>query len=245
MNYNLCRKRVAQLEVGISPHALLRDNSSGGQARVNLCLSFATAVKMKISSPLPISSRHPFLRTCLTLGSLLVLVLVTGLACDAQKPNGGIPQPVVGPFTAKDCEIPFMPAPVTAEEEIYPTRIYCVFHSGGSVLGVMYFSLSYSEKVDDALKEYSVWHDGIVNNYSDYTAITDTLEELFVMKVTTDMVSPNPTEDIDAVQIYEQHFVIRVDGHLDNTDQSAATGMVVNLFDYGTGTADEHYPAYH
>ncbi len=203
------------------------------------------AMKMKRASRLPIFSRHPFLRTCLTLGSILVLVLVTSLACDVQKPNGGIPLPVTGPFTAKDCEIPGMPAPVTGEDEIYDTNIYCVFHSGGSLTGVMYFTLSYSEKVDDALKEYAGWHDDIVNNYSDYTAITDTLEELFVMKVTTDLALRNPTEDIAAVQIYEQHFVIRVKGHLDITSQSAAENMVVGLFDYGMATASEHYPAYH
>jgi hypothetical protein len=109
----------------------------------------------------------------------------------------------------------------------------------------MYFSLRYSGKVDDALKEYAGWHDDIVNNYSDYTAITDTLEERFVMKVTTDLALRNPTEDITAVQIYEQHFVIRIKGHRDITSQSAAKSMVVGLFDYGMATASEHYPAYH
>ena len=203
------------------------------------------AMNMKTTSHLPTFSRHPFLRSCLTLGSLLALVLVTGMACDVQKPNGGIPQPVAGPFTSKDCEIPGMPPPVTNEDQIYDANIYCVFHSGGSLTGVMYFSLSFSDKVDDALNEYASWHDDIVNNYSDFTAITDTLEELFVMKVTTDPVSANPTEDIAAVQIYEQHFVIRVKGHLDDTDQSAARLMVVNLFDYGTGIANDHYPGYH
>lgn len=192
-----------------------------------------------------VNTTHPFLRTCLTLGSILVMLLVTGLACNLQKPNAGYPVPVAGPFTPKDCEIPGMPPPVTNEDQIYATNIYCVFHSGGTLTGVMYFSLSYSAKVDDALNTYAGWHDNIVNNYSDFTAITDMLEELFMMKVTTDWASPNPTEDIAAVQIYEQHFVILIKGHLDETSQSAAEGMVVDLFSYGTAIADDHYPGYH
>ena len=201
-------------------------------------------MKKKNASNLPICSRRPFLRTYLTLGSFLVLLLVISLACDVHKPNGGYPQPVAGPFTAKDCEIPFLPPPVTNEDEIYNTNIYCVFHSSGSLNGVMYFSLSYSAKVDDAIKDYTSWHDNIVNNYSSYTAIYDELEELFVMKVTTNPDYSNTDEDIAAVQIYEQHFVILVKGDLKNTNQFTAKSMVNNLFNYGMGTADEHYPGY-
>lgn len=201
-------------------------------------------MKKRKASHLWLCNRHALLRTYLSLGWMLALVLVTSLACNVQKPNGGFPQPAAGPFTAKDCEIPGMPAPVTGQDEIYKTNIYCVFHSVG-VDGLMYFSLSYSPKVEEALKGYTSWHDNIVNNYSSYTAITDSLEELFVMQVTTNPDYSNTGEDIAAVQIYEQHFVILIKGYLKNTSQSAAEGMVVSLFDYGDKIADEHYPGYH
>ena len=222
----------------------MRDNSYDDPARVKLPLSFEMAMKKKIASHLPIFGRHLFLRTYLSLGCMLVLLLVTSLACNLYKPNFGYPQPVAGAFTAKDCEIPGMPAPVTDQDEIYKTNINCVFHSVG-VDSLMYFSLSFSANVDDALKEYAGWHDNIVNNYSSYTAITDTPEELFVMNVTTNLDFSNPDEDIAAVQIYEQHFVILIKGYLKNTSQSTAEGMVIDLFNYGNKIADEHYPGYH
>ncbi len=203
-------------------------------------------MNIKKASDLLVLSKHPLLRTYLTLGGMLVLLLVTSLACtfDVHKPNFGEPQTLAGPFTAKDCEIPFMPQPVTNEDEIYNTNIYCVFHFV-NVDGIMYFSLSYSANVGDAVKEYTIWHDDIVNNYSKYTAITDSLEELFVMQVTRTADYSNTNEDIAAVQIYKQHFVIQIKGYLKNTGQSAAEGMVTNLFDYGNKIADEHYPGYH
>ena len=187
----------------------------------------------------------PFLRIRFAFVSLFVLLVITSLACDVQKPNGGYPQPVAGPFKAKDCEIPGMPPPVTNEDNIFDTSIYCVFQSGGSVNGILYFHLNYFKSVDDALKSYSYYHDQFVENYSDYTAITNTLEELFVLKVYTDLSHPVSVIDIDAVQIYEQHFVILVEGALNNTGQSTVQGMVIDLLSYGTATADEHYPGYH
>jgi hypothetical protein len=196
------------------------------------------------TSPLPIPGSSPCLRVCLAFGSLFILLIVTILACDVQKPNGGYPQPVAGPFTAKDCEIPGMPPPATNEDEIFDTSIYCVFHTGGSLNGVMYFHLDYAKNADDALKSYSSSHDDFVKNYADYIAVTDTLEELFVMKVTGGLNQPDTFTDIDAVQIYEKHFVILIKGKLNNTNQSAVQGMVIDLFRYGMSTADDHYPGY-
>jgi hypothetical protein len=231
--------------MGISSQIALCDNDSDSSARATLPSSFEMPMKMKKTSHLPIFSRHPFLRAYLSLSCILVLLLTISLACNLYKPNFGYPQPVAGPFTAKDCEIPGMPPPVTDQDDINNTNIYCVFHSGGSLNGVMYFSLNYSAKVDDALKGYTSWHDNIVNNYSQYTAITDTLEELFVMQVTTNRDFSNTDDDIAAVQIYEQHFVILIKGGLTNTSQTSAGDMVNSLFDYGQRIADEHYPGYH
>ena len=109
----------------------------------------------------------------------------------------------------------------------------------------MYFHLNYSAKVDDAIKNYGGWDDEIVNDYSNYTAVTDTLEELFVMKVTSDWSEYSPYIDIAAVQIYEQHFVILIKGALSSTSELAARSLVINLFNYGMVTAEDHYPGYH
>ena len=66
-----------------------------------------------------------------------------------------------------------------------------------------------------------------------------------MMQVTTNRDFSNTDDDIAAVQIYEQHFVILIKGGLTNTSQTSAEGMVNSLFDYGQRIADEHYPGYH
>ncbi len=176
--------------------------------------------------------------------SVLAVLLLPVLACTMQEANNATngSRSAPGPFTAKDCDIPGFPPPVAAEMEIYPTSIYCPFHSGKNVNGVVYLSLDYSNQADDATNNYNMWRKNIETSYPGYDIVTNSFYELYKIQVTKKIGDPTASVDFTAVELYRDHFVILFKGDLKDTSQDAAMDMVQALETYATGIAYDHYP---
>jgi hypothetical protein len=186
-------------------------------------------------------SSHRFLTLVFIAGGLIL----TNLACNTLvgKANSNSNRGS-GPtdFTKEDCNIPWLPPPVAAEEDIFPTHIYCVYHAGGKLHGLVYLSLNYYQKAEDAKKGFDGWHKNLEDYYKNYDIVYNTPDELFKMLVTPTEIGQYPDNDFARVVLFRDHFVILIKGGVSNTSESEATGMVHDLVSYAMGIADEHYP---